>query len=223
MMTEKQRIDLLLELQENPERFTDQELQQLLKDNELRLLIEHLAFVKRAFTNQEAASETPSVDAEWDKFADKYSDTLSRLDHQQVKIAFPALLRRIAAIVVGIVLLSGIAFATVHYINNFINDNQGNSIETNPIDISQKQSIQAEKDAEIPVTKRIFDNVPLEEILAEIAVAYNTEVEFQDDAKRSLRLHFVWKCEDNLIRVVEKLNTFNVINITIKNKKIIVK
>ena len=220
MMTEKQRIDYLLDLQENPERFSDQELQQLLEDNEMRLLIEQLAFAKRAFITQEAA---PSVDAEWDNFANKYADELSRLDHQQVKIAFPTLLRRIAAIVVGIVLLSGIAFATAHYIKNFINDNQGNSIENNLIDTPQKQSFQAEKDAEIPVTKRIFDNVPLEEILAEIAVAYNTEVEFQDDAKRSLRLHFVWKSEDNLIRVVEKLNTFNAINITIKNNKIIVK
>ena len=220
MMTEKQRIDYLLDLQENPERFSDQELQQLLEDNEMRLLIEQLAFAKRAFITQEAA---PSVDAEWDKFADKYSDTLSRLDHQQVKIAFPTLLRRIAAIVVGIVLLSGIAFATAHYIKNFINDNQGNSIENNLIDTPQKQTFPTENNTEIPVTKRIFDNVPLEEILAEIAVAYNTEVEFQDDAKRSLRLHFVWKSEDNLIRVVEKLNTFNAINITIKNNKIIVK
>ena len=220
MMTEKQRIDYLLDLQENPERFTDQELQQLLEDNEMRLLIEQLAFAKRAFITQEAA---PSVDAEWDNFANKYADELSRLDQQHMKIAFTTLLRRIAAIVVGIVLLSGIAFATVHYINNYINNNQGNCTETNPIDISQKQSFQAEKDAEIPVTKRIFDNVPLEEILAEIAVAYNTEVEFQDDTKRTLRLHFVWKSEDNLIRVVEKLNTFNAINITIKNNKIIVK
>lgn len=223
MMTEKQRIDYLLDLQENPERFTDQELQKILEDNELRLLMEQLAFAKRAFTNQEVASETPSVDAEWDNFANKYADELSRLDQQHMKIAFPTLLRRIAAIVVGIVLLSGIAFATAHYINNYINKNQENCTETNPIDIPQKQSFQAEKDAEIPATKRIFDNIPLEEILAEIAVAYNAEVEFQDDAKRSLRLHFVWKSEDNLNRVVEKLNTFNAINITIKNNKIIVK
>ena len=220
MMTEKQRIDLLLELQENSERFTDQELQKIFEDNKLRLLMEQLAFAKRAFITQEAA---PSVDAEWDNFANKYADELSRLDQKHMKIAFTTLLRRIAAVVVGIVLLSGIAFATAHYIKNFINNNQENCTETNPIDISQKQSFQAEKDAEIPVTKRIFDNVPLEEILAEIAVAYNTEVEFQDDAKRSLRLHFVWKSEDNLIRVVEKLNTFNTINITIKNNKIIVK
>jgi hypothetical protein len=223
MMTEKQRIALLLELQENPERMTEQELQQLMEDKEMRLLIEQLAFAKRAFANQEAASETPSVDAEWDNLANKYADELSRLDQQHMKIAFPALLRRIAAVVFGIVLLSGIAFATAHYIKNFINDNQGNSIENNLIDTPQKQSFQAEKDAEIPVTKRIFDNVPLEEILAEIAVAYNTEVEFQDDSKRTLHLHFVWKSEDNLIRVVEKLNTFNAINITIKNNKLIVK
>ena len=220
MLTEKQRIDYLLDLQENPERFTDQELQQLLEDNEMRLLIEQLAFAKRAFITQEAA---PSVDAEWDNFANKYADELSRLDQQHMKIAFTTLLRRIAAVVVGIVLLSGIAFATVHYINNYINNNQDNCTEINPIDISQKQSIPTENNTEIPATKRIFDNIPLEEILAEIAVAYNAEVEFQDDSKRTLRLHFVWKSEDNLNRVVEKLNTFNVINITIKNNKIIVK
>jgi hypothetical protein len=220
MMTEKQRIDYLLELQENPERFTDQELQKILEDNELRLLTEQLAFAKRAFITQEAA---PSVDAEWDNFANKYADELSRLDQQHMKIAFPALLRRIAAVVFGIVLLSGIAFATVHYINNYINNNQENCTETNPIDISQKQSIPTENNTEIPATKRIFDNVPLEEILSEIAVAYNAQVEFQDDKKRSLRLHFVWKSEDTLIRVVEKLNTFNAINITIKNNKLIVK
>ena len=220
MMTEKQRIDYLLDLQENPERFTDQELQQLLEDNEMRLLIEQLAFAKRAFITQEAA---PSVDTEWDNFANKYADELSRLDQQHMKIAFTTLLRRIAAVVVGIVLLSGIAFATVHYINNYINNNQDNCTEINPIDISQKQSIPTENNTEIPATKRIFDNIPLEEILAEIAVAYNAEVEFQDDSKRTLRLHFVWKSEDNLNRVVEKLNTFNVINITIKNNKIIVK
>lgn len=220
MLAEKQRIDYLLDLQENPERFTDQELQQLLEDNEMRLLIEQLAFAKRAFITQEAA---PSVDAEWDNFAIKYADELSRLDQQHMKIAFTTLLRRIAAVVVGIVLLSGIAFATVHYINNYINNNQDNCTEINPIDISQKQSIPTENNTEIPATKRIFDNIPLEEILAEIAVAYNAEVEFQDDSKRTLRLHFVWKSEDNLSRVVEKLNTFNVINITIKNNKIIVK
>ncbi|MBO7462082.1 MAG: DUF4974 domain-containing protein [Bacteroidales bacterium] len=220
MLTEKQRIDYLLDLQENPERFTDQELQQLLEDNEMRLLIEQLAFAKRAFITQEAAS---SVDAEWDNFANKYADELSRLDQQHMKIAFTTLLRRIAAVVVGIVLLSGIAFATVHYINNYINNNHENCTETNPIDILQKQSIPTENNTEIPATKRIFDNVPLEEILAEIAVAYNAEVEFQDDSKRTLRLHFVWKSEDNLNRVVEKLNTFNVINITIKNNKLIVK
>jgi hypothetical protein len=220
MMTEKQRIDYLLELQENPERFTDQELQKILEDNELRLLMEQLAFAKRAFITQEAA---PSVDAEWDNFANKYADELSRLDQKHMKIAFTTLLRRIAAVVVEIVLLSGITFATVHYINNYINNNQENCTETNPIDISQKQSIPTENNTEIPATKRIFDNVPLEEILSEIAVAYNAQVEFQDDKKRSLRLHFVWKSEDTLIRVVEKLNTFNAINITIKNNKLIVK
>ena len=225
MMTEKQRIDDLLELQENPERMTEQELQQLMEDKEMRLLIEQLAFAKRAFANQEAASETPSVDAEWDKFADKYADELSKLDHQpkQAKVVLFPVLRKIAAVFVGIVLVSGITFAAIHYVQNYAEDHQSVSPEQDIIDTPKKHSTPTENNTEIPSTNRIFDNVPLEEILSEIAVAYNAQVEFQDDAKRTLRLHFVWKSEDTLSRVVEKLNTFNAINITIKNNKLIVK
>ena len=221
MMTEKQRIDDLLELQEDPERMTEQELQQLMEDKEMRLLIEQLAFAKRAFANQEAASETPSVDAEWDKYANE----LSKLDHQpkQAKVVLFPVLRKIAAVFVGIVLVSGITFAAIHYVQNYAEDHQSVSPEQDIINTPKKQSTPTENNTEIPSTNRVFDNVALEEILSEIAVAYNAQVEFQDDKKRSLRLHFVWKSEDTLSRVVEKLNTFNAINITIKNNKLIVK
>ena len=46
----------------------------------------------------------------------------------------------------------------------------------------------------------------------------------EKDAKaRELRLHFVWKREDSLLRVVERLNNFEAVNIAVEDNKIIVK
>ena len=42
MMTEKQRIEWLLELQEHPEQLTDEQLQQILADDEMRQLATRL-------------------------------------------------------------------------------------------------------------------------------------------------------------------------------------
>jgi hypothetical protein len=48
-------------------------------------------------------------------------------------------------------------------------------------------------------------------------------VEFENEAARQLRFHFVWKREDSLSRVVEKLNTFEAVNIGMEDKTLVVK
>ena len=42
MMTEEKRIEWLLELQEHPEQLTDEQLQQILADDEMRQLVKQL-------------------------------------------------------------------------------------------------------------------------------------------------------------------------------------
>ena len=68
MMTEEKRIEWLLELQEHPEQLTDEQLQQILADDEMRQLVQQLGIAKRAFKHDELKSDTPDVDAEWEKF-----------------------------------------------------------------------------------------------------------------------------------------------------------
>ena len=48
-------------------------------------------------------------------------------------------------------------------------------------------------------------------------------VEFENDAVRELRFHFVWKRKDSLSRVVEKLNTFETVNIAQEDKILVVR
>lgn len=75
----------------------------------------------------------------------------------------------------------------------------------------------------IPVEPYIFNNVPLDSMLTAIAEAHGVQVEFENDAARELRFHFVWKHEDSLARVVEKLNTFEAVNIVEEDKKLVVR
>ena len=53
MMTEEQRIEWLLELQDHSEQLTDEQLQQIYADDEMRQLVQQLGFAKRAFLHDE--------------------------------------------------------------------------------------------------------------------------------------------------------------------------
>ena len=48
-------------------------------------------------------------------------------------------------------------------------------------------------------------------------------MEIKNEAARHLRFHFVWKREDSLSRVVEKLNSFEAVNIGMEDKTLVVK
>ncbi len=75
----------------------------------------------------------------------------------------------------------------------------------------------------IPFESYIFNNVPLDSMLTAIAVVHNMQVEFENESVRQLRFHFVWKREDSLSRVVEKLNTFEAVNIGMEDNKLVVR
>ena len=60
-------------------------------------------------------------------------------------------------------------------------------------------------------------------MLTAIATAHGVGVEFENEAARQLRFHFVWKREDSLTRVLEKLNTFEAVNISMEDKKLVVR
>ena len=65
----KDKIDLLLSMQEHPEKYSDEQLKQMLADDpELAELIEQLAQTKRALMKREVDEEDVAVNEEWKKF-----------------------------------------------------------------------------------------------------------------------------------------------------------
>ena len=252
MMTEKQRIEWLLELQEHPEQLTDEQLQQILADDEMRQLVQQLGFAKRAFKHDALKNDTPDVEGEWEKFAASHAEELTNaaraegklactmpckkeedesqldaLDEEKPKSHFYIYLfsHKIAASFIGLLLASGIAFAAIQVVRNISTPKPQLPMTEQTTDIKPVTSLPANtvKADTIPVEPYIFNNVPLDSMLTTIAAAYGVGVEFENEAARELRFYFVWKREDSLSRVVEKLNTFEAVNIVEEDKTLVVR
>ena len=238
MMTEEKRIEWLLELQDHPEQLTDEQLQQILADDELRQLVQQLGFAKRAFKHDALKSDTPDVDAEWEKFAASHAEELEILDEgerlrvgdgtsgiHKPRFVLRLATHKIAASFIGVLLVSGIAFAAIQVVRNINTPKPQQPTTEQTTDIKPVTSLPAEtvKTDTITTEPYVFNNVPLDSMLTAIAVAHNMQVEFENEAARQLRFHFVWKREDSLSRVVEKLNTFEAVNIGMEDNKLVVR
>ena len=248
----QQRIEWLLELQDHPEQLTDEQLQQILADGEMRQLVKQLGFAKRAFKHDALKNDTPDVEGEWEKFAASHSEELTNaaraegklactmpckeeedesqleiLDEGEYKPRLRAYLapRKIAASFIGVLLASGIAFAAIQVVRNISTPKPQQptteqTTDIDPVTFLPADTVQADT---ISVEPYIFNNVPLDSMLTAIATAHGVGVEFENEAVRQLRFHFVWKREDSLSRVVEKLNTFETVNIVEEDKTLVVR
>ena len=238
MMTDEQRIEWLLELQDHPEQLTDAQLQQILADDEMRQLVQQLGIAKRAFKHDALKSDTPDVDAEWEKFAASHAEELEILDEgerlrvgdgtsgiHKPRFVLRLATHKIAASFIGVLLVSGIAFAAIQVVRNINTPKPQQPTTEQTTDIKPVTSLPADtvKADTIPVEPYIFNNVPLDSMLTAIAAAHGVSVEFENEAARQLRFHFVWKREDSLSRVVEKLNTFEAVNIGMEDKTLVVR
>lgn len=263
MMTEKQRIKWLLELQNHPEQLTEEQLQQILADEDMRQLVQQLGFAKRTFKYDALKNDAPDVEGEWEKFAAIHANELTNAARAEGKLActipckeeeddsqLDALnegerLRvgdgtsgirkprfvlhlaphKIAASFIGVLLASGIAFAAIQVVRNINTSKPQQSTTEQTTDFEPVTSLPADtvKADTIPVEPYIFNNVPLDSMLTAIATAHGVGVEFENEAVRHLRFHFVWKREDSLTRVLEKLNTFEAVNIGMEDKTLVVR
>ena len=227
MMTEEQRIEWLLELQDHSEQLTDEQLQQIYADDEMRQLVQQLGFAKRAFLHDELKNDSPNVDDEWGNFVACHAEELDALDEGGAKPRFPTYLftHKIAASFIGVLLASGIAFAAIQVVRNVNTPKPQIASTEQTTGIKPVTSLPADtvKADTIAATPYIFNNVPLDSMLTVIAAVHGVGVDFENDAARQLRFHFVWKREDSLSRVVEKLNTFEAVKIGMEGEKLLVR
>ncbi len=205
-MNRNDKIKMLLDMQEHPEQFSEETLNAMLEDSEVRELMEATAQLKRAMISEEL------------KVKSEYAQP-----NPQSSI-FNLQFRKIAASFIGILLVSGIAFAAIHFVRNV------NATESQTVQTEQQVKSPSPKRPNDQTTKRpndqtpiVFDNVTLDSIARNIAAYHHIEIDLQNEQARQLRFYFVWKQDDSLQEVVEKLNMFEHVNMTVENGKLMVR
>ena len=213
METINDNIRQLLEMLDNPEAYTEQEIQDIInRDEDTRETYRMMAEAKRS-SRQHQANKPIDVDAAWQKFNQK-------IQPQQHSFGW----MKIAASFIGVLLVSGIAFAAIQIVRYTQQHtpkteeviNTPKSANVTPADTLTTDTIATPQ----PI---IYDNIPLEKMLPEIAAHYDAKVMFVNDEARQLRFHFMWHPQKGIEKVVSDLNQFERLNITLNDNQITVK
>ena len=201
--------ELLFQMMEQPQLYTAEEWQEILSDEECREIYTLMAKTKSAFDSQKEIDDK-TIDVEWKKL------TLSSRRNWL----------RVAAMFIGVLMLSGITFAAIHIVR-WISTPEPQIMQVEKSIKAKQTTIKAKDDLETSpidtIQSVVFDNVTFEKMLPQIAAKYNAEVIFQNAEAKQLRFYFLWKKNDNLHEVIEKLNMFSQVDITIEDEKLIVK
>ena len=67
-----------------------------------------------------------------------------------------------------------------------------------------------------------FENIQLEQMLAEMAVSYGVQVKFRNNDARSLRIYYTWSITMPLQKVLDELNRFKQFRVTLDGDTLIV-
>ena len=214
------KTEQLLKMLEHPERYSEQQWQEILADDECRELYSLMAKTRSAFVAEQADERLTDemIDEQW-----------QQLDSAHTTRATILPIWRKAAAIIAIAFV-GIAIAAVQtgffglkQTNNQAEqteqtanqrDDQGNTT----IDTATEQPT----DTIITAAPRLFEEVPLEQVLSVLAAHYGVEVEYRTDNVRSLRLFYQWEPEYSLDKVVAMLNNFDAFSIRHEGNKLIV-
>lgn len=203
-MNKDEKRLMLFDMQEHPEKYTDEQIERLLADEEVKDFLRDLAMARMA--GKKATPKKVDVDKAWKEFANgSYRNRL-----------------KIAASVVGIIFLSGVAFAAVHngWFKFSTSDKAVEDKTATEQIVNSKQlandslkAMTVEPTDSLDMKPVVFDNAELGTILTQMADFYHVKVEYVNANTQHVRLFFNWNKTKTLEQNLELLNAFDRIQI----------
>ena len=161
------------------------------------------------------------VDEEWAKFeAEHFSE------NEKIKklkdLSFPNSFKKIAASFIGVLMLSGIAYAAIHVISNHAGGDLKSPTQEGQISYSsQQQSDKLPADSTL-MQPKVYEDVELVTILDDIATFHQVEPVFKNEASKHIRLYYTWDKKQTIDDIIDTFNKFERIHITRHDKILIV-
>ena len=188
-MTREEKLKMLL----HPEQYTDEQMDQMLNEVEVSV---------------------PDANEVWQEWKNSEDTTKSHSS-----FLFNSPWRKIAAVFIGVLILSGITYAALH-----ISSNTGSKPK---VAVTQrKPNVKKVKKthgfAMAPTKKApvIYNNVELQQIMQYIADGYGVKVAFKNEAARTLRFYLQWDSNDTLQDIIDRINHFEKVHLTLSDETI---
>ena len=219
-METNDNINRLMEMIDNPEAYSEQEILDIINhDQETRETYRWLVTARRAGSHRHAATQPVDIDEVWRQFEQSHYPDGSRR----------SLWFRVTATALVVLMMSGLTWATVYSVRHFKStdpskpkiENTANPAQAQA-DAVEPRSGLADMTAVDNVEPVVFENVPLDSMLSEIAAHYGMTVEFRNQEARGLRFHFVWNKADGLAKALEDINHFESVDIRQDSDRLIV-
>ena len=223
------KTDLLFQMLDNPDQYSEAQWQDILADDELRELYTLMTKTKSAAQASQITDD--EIDAEWQRLIH------SRQNHAAV---IP-LWRKIAAAAAIMIALFGFTYAAIrtgffgvekiitsketpHKVENVDSvATKDNKPTTQEISQDTEENFkESTEEATAKTEPRLYDNAPLEQILTDLSAYYHVDVEYSSEDVRSLRLYYQWEPEYSLDKVIEMLSNFEAFSIHLEGNKLIV-
>ena len=234
---DSKKWDMLLDLLEHSERYSEIQKAELLDDEEMKELYQQMAETQQALNYDKLKEEMkmPSVDEEWKKLKDikKLEDEKLQNDEKQEsnKVAFLWSPMRKVAAVAAVLVVSGFTFAAIHLVilsrqTADKNDTElvaANNDSVQQVSITQKANTEEKVDsASLAKFQLVYENAELQNILTPIAGHFHLQVTYQNESVRHIRIFLQLKENMSIDDIIELMNHFEKVNIRREGQTLIV-
>ena len=217
-MNKDEKRLMLFDMQEHPEKYTDEQMEHLLADEEVKEFLRDLAMARMA--GKKATPKKVDVDKAWKEFAETHNKDLLT-DKKEANSTYRNRMK-IAASIVGIIFLSGVALAAVQ--NGWFKFSTSDKVVEEKAATEQTanskqlandslKAMTVEPTDSLDMKPVVFDNAELGTVLMQMADFYNVKVEYMNANTQHVRLFFNWNKTKTLEQNMELLNAFDRIQI----------
>ena len=220
------QMERLLDMMEHSDQYTDEQLNELLRDDELRQTYQLISDTTSAYEYRRTSDKLTDeiIEEEWNKVMEKKST--SRPIYRYY--------RQIAAVVIGILTVSGIAVAAVSIVKGSKKRLATDSEVAITNNMTHTKTLQEKGSTRTTVTysklkekkfgeilpPKQFDNVMLQDIVQEISDYYGTKTVCRNPEAGQLRLRFLWNRDQSVEHAVKTLNMFEKVQLTLTDSTI---
>ena len=202
MDTSNDNIRKLFDMLDNPSAYSEQEIYDIINCDEETRETYHLMVETKRSSRWTQPQQPGDVDAAWQRFEKKHYPQ-RRLLHRWM---------RIAASFIGILFISGIAFAVLDYM-------QGHSVASQVPQTEETSTELASQEVAAPVR---FDDVRLDSILSVVSAHYGKTTHFCNDEAKAMKFIMTWVPDSSLNRFIDGLNMFDGLQLTLLRDTIFV-